>query len=133
MAMTLGRNAGTSTSTDVGGPDAGIVARFLNIVVGVWLFVSAFIWPHTHASRTNTWIVGALCALFAVVALRSPPVRWLNTVLAVWLFFSALSIYHLSGGTFWNNFIAAIVMFIASLVPSHAMTGAGRPPRYVTP
>jgi hypothetical protein len=133
MATTIDRRAGTSASTTARGPDAGIVARFANIVVGAWLFISAFIWPHSAPARMNTWIVGALCAIFAVAALRSPPVRWLNTVLAIWLFFSVFSIYHLSGGTFWNNLIAAIVMFIASLVPSHAMTGAGRPPRYVTP
>jgi hypothetical protein len=133
MATIIDRRAGTSTSTTAGGPDAGIVARFTNIVVGIWLFISAFIWPHSRASRTNTWIVGALCAIFAVIALKNPPVRRLNTVLSIWLFFSVFSIYHLVGGTFWNNLIAAIVMFIASLVPSRATTGEGRPPRYVTP
>lgn len=133
MATNLDRRTGTPPTPAAGGSDAGIVARFVNLVVGVWLFVSAFIWPHTYASRENTWIVGALCALFALIALKSPPVRWLNTVLSVWLFFSVFAVYHLSGGTFWNNLIAAIVMFIASLVPSHAMSGVSRPPRYVTP
>lgn len=135
MATTPDRRTDTSTPTAAGGPDAGAAARYVNIVVGVWLFISAFIWQHTDASRTNTWIVGALCAIFAVIALKSPPVRWLNTVLSVWLFFSVFAVYHLSGGTFWNNLIAAIVMFAASLVPSHAMggRGMGRPPRYVTP
>lgn len=133
MATTIDRSTGTSTSGTVSGPDAGIVARIVNIVVGVWLFISAFVWPHTASARTNTWIVGALCAIFALIALRNPPVRWLNTVLSIWLFFSALSIHHLTGGTLWNNLIAAIVMFIASLIPSQAMSGVGRPPRYVTP
>jgi len=133
MATTIDRRPGTATSATASGPDSGVVARIANIIVGVWLFISAFIWPHSASSRMNTWIVGALCAIFAVIALKSPPVRWVNAVLSVWLFFSALSIYHLSGGTYWNNLIAAIVMFIASLVPSRAVSGVGRPPRYATP
>ncbi len=112
--------------------DTGVAARYVNIVVGAWLFISAFLWRHTDPSRTNTWIVGLLAVIFAAIALRSPQVRFVNTVLAVWLFFSTLSIYHVSGGTLWNNLIVAIVMFVVSLVPSSPVDIGHRPRRYAS-
>ncbi|MFP2895217.1 hypothetical protein [Corallococcus sp. 4LFB] len=113
--------------------NGGSIARIINIVVGVWLFISAFVWPHTSASRTNTWIVGALCALFAAIALRIPQARWLNAVLSVWLFYSTLAFFRATGGTALNNTLAGVVMFIASLVPSQPMQRMNKPPRYVAP
>jgi SPW repeat-containing protein len=108
-----------------------MAARYVNIVVGAWLFISAFIWQHSNVSRTNTWIVGALAVIFAVIALRTPVVRFLNTALAVWLFFSTLAFFHVSGGTLWNNLIVAAIMFIASLIPSSAVSSGQRPRRFV--
>jgi hypothetical protein len=104
-------------------------ARIVNIIVGVWLFISAFIWPHTYAQMTNTWIVGALCAVFAAIALRAPQVRYANAVLAVWLFISVWALPTMNVGTSWNNVIVAIVMFIAALTPAEMTRGVGRPVR----
>lgn len=92
-------------------------ARWVNIVLGVWLFISAFLWSHTPAERTNTWILGALCVIFAVIALSAPAARWLNTALSIWLFISVWALPHQSLATMWNNAIVAIVVFAASLVP----------------
>jgi hypothetical protein len=93
-------------------------ARTLSIILGVWLFISAFIWPHSDAQRTNTWIMGLLCVVFAMAALRMPEVRFANTVLAIWLFISAFALPALSAATVWNNALVAIAIFIASLVPN---------------
>ncbi len=98
-------------------------ARIVNIILGVWLFISAFVWDHGTAQRTNTWILGVLCVIFAIIALSSPPARWLNTILAIWLFISVWALPHLNRGTMWNNALVAIAIFIASLVTA---TG-GRP------
>jgi hypothetical protein len=108
--------------------DVGAWPRWINLVLGVWLFVSAFIWPHTQASYTNTWILGVLITAVAVWALFVPAVRWANTALAVWLFISTLFIMHISTGTAWNNAIVAALVFIFSLMPSttHLAT-PGRP------
>ena len=107
MAVAFGR--GTTSNHQV--------ARALNGVLGVWLFISAFIWPHTGAQMTNTWILGALCVIFAVIALGSPTTRWLNTVLAIWLFISVWALPHQSAATMWNNALVAIAIFLLSLVP----------------
>jgi hypothetical protein len=92
-------------------------ARTLNVMIGVWLFVSAFAWRHTPASFTNTWIVGLLVAVFALVAMRSPPARWVNTALSIWLFVAAFLLPHVSNGSVWNNALCAMAIFILSLVP----------------
>lgn len=132
MATTLDETRPTVPTTRTPRTDSGIAARYVNIVAGVWLFISAFLWRHTGSAMTNSWIVGVLTVAFAITALRSPQVRFVNTVLALWLFFSTLAIYHLTAGTLWNNIIVAIVMFVASLVPSSPVDMGHRPRRFVS-
>lgn len=109
---------------------ASTIARALNIILGIWLFISAFVWDHTAAQRTNTWILGVLCVAFALIALGVPMVRYLNTILAIWLFISAFALPDVSIGTVWNNALVAIAIFIISLVPGGAGWDVyGRPRR----
>ncbi len=100
-------------------------ARVVNMILGVWLFISAFLWPHSNAQMTNTWIVGVLAVAFSLIATRVAEVRFLNTVLAIWLFVSVWALPSMAAGTRWNNAIVAIVMFLVSLAPE--LTGTGRP------
>jgi hypothetical protein len=93
----------------------------VNVVLGVWLFISAFLWPHSHAQLTNTWLMGVLCVLFALAAAYVSPARYLNALLAIWLFISAFALPHVSVGTVWNNAIVAVLIFVAALIPA---TGA---------
>lgn len=109
---------------------SGFWARWLNAALGVWLFISAFVWPHTGAAQTNTWICGVLAFVFALGAIANQSIRWLNTLLAVWLFFSTLAIYHASAATLWNNLIVAAVIFIVSFVPNGYVGTPGRPRRF---
>jgi hypothetical protein len=96
----------------------GAPPRIINVILGVWLFISAFVWPHTYSQMTNTWVCGVLCVIFALVAMAVPWVRYLNTLLAIWLFISAWALPSISAGTIWNNVLVAIAIFIVSLVPS---------------
>jgi hypothetical protein len=97
----------------------------MNVILGMWLFISAFAWPHAQGQLTNTWISGALCVVFALVAMGVPWVRYLNTLLAIWLFISAWALPNTSVGTIWNNVLIAIAIFIVSLVPSEPVTETG--------
>ena len=113
----------------------GNSARIINVILGVWLFISAFIWPHSQAQLTNTWILGVLAVIFGLVAMFAAPMaRYLNTLVAIWLFISAFALVSVSAGTVWNNVIVAILMFIFSLIPSTRTTavGPGVGPRQVT-
>ncbi|MFT3775783.1 MAG: SPW repeat protein [Minicystis sp.] len=95
-------------------------ARVVNIILGLWLFISAFIWVHTSAQMNNAWIVGVLAMAFAIIALRVPEVRYLNTVLGVWLFISVWALPTENRSTMWNHIIIGIAMFLASLSPGYA-------------
>lgn len=104
--------------------------RWVNFLIGIWLIISAFVWPHTAGARANTWILGALIAIASIWAVFTPGARFLNTIFAIWLFFATLVIYHASSATVWNNVIAAVVVFVLSLIPSPptaARTGRQRP------
>lgn len=96
-------------------------ARYANVVLGIWLFLSAFIWPHYSSSQTNTWIVGLLIAAAGLIALRNTNVRFANTALAVWLAVSTLFFWPAVVATYWNNLIVAVFVFALSLV-----AGGGR-------
>ena len=96
--------------------------RWVSLVIGAWVFISAFVWPHTVGERADTWILGALIFLTSIGAMYAPGVRFLNTLFAVWLFFATLIIGHTQPGTVWSNCIAAVIVFIMSLIPSHSTT-----------
>ena len=90
-------------------------SRYLNIIVGVWLFISAFAWRHSAAQFTNTWIMGIVVAAIAALALTWPTIRYLNTLAGAWLIMSAFALPTITAGTRWNNFIVGIVVVVLSL------------------
>lgn len=104
--------------------------RYANIVLGAWLFLSAFLWTHYDGSFTNTWLVGALIAAFAIGALRAPALRWVNTALSAWLILTTLFAWPALTGTLWNNVLVGVLVFILSLMSGtdQRISGAGRRP-----
>jgi SPW repeat len=95
-----------------------VATRGVNLVLAVWLFISAFVWPHTSAQVTNTWILGVVVFVFALVAIRLPGARYVNALAAVWLFISAFALPRISVGTAWNDALVALVVFFVALAPS---------------
>jgi hypothetical protein len=93
-------------------------ARGIHIALGVWLFISAFLWPHTYSQFTNAWIIGVLSVIFSVIAMWAPQARYLNAALAVWLFISAWALPSISVATIWNHVLVAIAIFVVSLLPA---------------
>jgi hypothetical protein len=76
--------------------------NFVNVILGLWLFISAFVWPHSQAQWANTWILGVLCVIFALIAMARPAARYANLVLSVWLFISAFALPTIAVATRWN-------------------------------
>jgi hypothetical protein len=131
IAACLRQEAPMATMLHSGTPhhyaDAGRSARWLNVALGVWLFISAFAWRHTSGARADTWILGILITVFAAGALARPQLRWVTALLAIWLFISSFAM-HMRHAALWNNVIVAVIVFIASLIPSigdttHTTTG----------
>jgi SPW repeat len=66
---------------------------WLNLVVGVWLFISPWVLGTTSDAATawNAWIIGAAIFVVALIALGTPAsvaAPWVNVVLGAWLFVS---------------------------------------------
>ena len=76
----------------LGPNDTGRSARLLNIVAGIWLFISAFVWTHTMAQRTNTWIMGIIIAAVVNMFIASSALQFAISVIGV-LVFTGLTAY----------------------------------------
>jgi hypothetical protein len=68
---------------------------WLNVIVGVWLFISPWVLGTTADAATawNAWIIGAAIFVVALIALGATAsvaavAPWANVVLGVWLFIS---------------------------------------------
>jgi hypothetical protein len=101
--------------------------RFVNLIVTVWLFISAFAWMRAGPLRTDTWIVAVLMFCVVLASVGRPSLRHLNTILAVWLFFSTIFMPWRNPTALWNNIIVSIIVFALSLAPTR---GATLPPRH---
>ena len=93
--------------------------RTINIVLGAWLFLSAFLWFHSGAQFTNTWIVGLATAGIAIAGLWAAQARWLNVGLAAWLIVSNW-VLPTTSATGWNNFLVGIAILVIAFLPATA-------------
>jgi hypothetical protein len=103
--------------------------RILNIFVGIWLVVSAWLWPQTWAQQLNAWTVGGLMIVFAIAAAARGVLRYLNTALAAWLFASIWVLPTMSTSTAWNLGVVATLALVFSLFPNVPMTQPHEPNR----
>jgi hypothetical protein len=94
-----------------------VPARTLNLILGLWLFVSAFAFQRTSPAFTNAWVVGLGSAVVAIAAMTRGAVRYGNTALAAWLLVSAFALPHRSPAAFWHDVAVAMLMLLVSLVP----------------
>jgi hypothetical protein len=90
--------------------------RDLNVLLGAWLLVSAFLWPHGMDDWLTTGIVGALIAISGVGAFVAEELRYVETIVAGLLIVAALVLPHLSPITVWNNGIVGLAVIVLSFV-----------------
>jgi O-antigen ligase len=97
-----------------------MVVRVVDVVLGLWLVASAFLWPHGTAQFLNAAVTGALIAAISAVALLARDrARHVTTGLAVWLFLANLLLPGTTLATAWNHAVLAVILFLLSMVPSH--------------
>lgn len=92
--------------------------RYLNVVLGAWLFTSAFAWQHSPEQFTNTWSMGVLTVFSAVLAMGMPAMRFVNTLVGIWLVLSSFMLPRLSGATGWHNAAVGVLIALVSLLAS---------------
>src|SRR5262245_11400283 len=90
--------------------------RIFNVLVGTWLFLSAFAWPHSTPQGMTALICGALTVLLSLATMYFSGVRYLTAVVAVMLFVTSLATAERLDRTFWHNSIMAIAIFVNALI-----------------
>lgn len=112
-----------------------MTAKLISLALGMWLFASAFLWPHSDAQLANAWVCGALVMTLSVWGLLGAAwARVLNAAVALWLMGSTLVMPRLSTATLWNQvLVGAVLLFVASLPtprrPAVPAEGGRRPRR----
>lgn len=118
---------GTKTTRTTRLGTTNTAARGINVILGAWLLISAFIWQHAAAQFWNTLIMGIIVAGFALGALRIPQLRFVNTAAAAWLLVSIWALPTMSSATAWNNGLVAVAIFVVSLVGPELAARVRRP------
>jgi hypothetical protein len=92
-----------------------MTTRIFNALLAIWLFVTAFMWPHGHHQFAITIIAAVLTFVLSILEIYSGAARYLNVVVGIFLFLTAITIPALRATT-WNNAIVAIAIFVSALV-----------------
>jgi uncharacterized membrane protein YccC len=103
----------------------------VRIAIALWLFVSAWVLPHSETTAWNSIIVAlAVIALafFAFGAIGSPGLRYFITVMAMWLFMSAMVLPHESLWAVMNDVAVAVALALVSIIPPKRWGGKGAEP-----
>jgi hypothetical protein len=90
--------------------------RIFVSMAGMWLVVSAFLWPHSDAQMLNVLVVGVSAVVLALVSMRFDWARYVTAAMAAWLILSTFRFATLSRATLWNNAILGAAVFAASLL-----------------
>src|SRR5581483_12107246 len=99
---------------------ANNAAGIINILAGVWLFISPWIYGYGRdMSAWNAWFIGFGIALIAAVRLAAPAqswLSWINCVLGIWTFFTPW-IYGFAGDTarLVNCLVVGVIVFVLGI------------------
>lgn len=94
-------------------------ARYLNILLGLWLLVSAFVWPLGTAHLVNSWIVGLVAITAAFLSLGMPAARYVCMAAGVWLFVSTVAVFRASASAmYWNDALIGLALVVLCLAGS---------------
>lgn len=93
-------------------------ARCGNLALGIWLQTSAFLWPHSDASRVSAWLPGLLISIIALLSMGAPPMRWLNAFTAMWLVLWTMAATSTEPLAYFNGIACGLLVFALAWVPS---------------
>jgi hypothetical protein len=93
-----------------------MTARIFTILIGTWLFLSAFAWPHQSAQGFTALVCGALTVFFALLTIYLPNVRYMTAATAVVLFVASLASAARLDRSFWHNAVIAVAIFFAAVL-----------------
>lgn len=94
-----------------------MAARTLTLMLGLWLFFSAFAWPRTPASFANAAAVGVLACVAGLAAMWRSRARLAGAALSAWLLAAALLLQQRAAWVRLNDVAVALALLLVSLVP----------------
>jgi hypothetical protein len=99
-------------------------ASLIALLAGLWLFVSPWIYGvYGNASAWNSWIVGALIFLLALMRLNHPAatgLSWFNSILGIWTFVSPWVFGYPGTGRLINSLFVGFIVFCAALAGANS-------------
>lgn len=98
--------------------------RYANLLLGVWLFVSAFAWPHSRDACGAAWISGAMITINAFGAIWASPARVFNVLLGGMALVWQNAAAHDEPTARVNGIVVSALVVILSLIPSRAASDA---------
>jgi hypothetical protein len=101
-----------------------VIARILGVLLGLWLLMSTFMWPHSSAQATNAVLCGIACMVFSLLGLYFGPARFVTAALGAWLALSTAFMPTPSRGGAWHNAVVGIVMFVLGMIGSGVGAGS---------
>jgi hypothetical protein len=94
-----------------------MTTALISSVLGLWMIVSAFLWPHSPAQFSNACFAGGLVLFSALVARRGRPwAMYLVAAVGLWLLVSSL-LLRASAATLWNNLVIGLSLFVLGRAP----------------
>jgi|GEM_PF-966329 len=125
--------ADTLPSTRAGGQIR--TASAINLLLGIWLIISAFTLAVSEEAYWNDLIVGIVVLILAATRLSRPtegtkPAGWVNAAIGVWLIAAPFILSYQRDQEMWNDIIVGALLLIfagwsASLPRERDMLDAG--------
>jgi len=95
-------------------------AIYVDVVLAVWLLVSAFVLGHTLLSAAVISLVAIAVGIVALMALKRPGIRYVNSAITLFLVFLAVLLPGLSAGARVNTAIVGLVLLaLSAMTPVH--------------
>jgi hypothetical protein len=95
--------------------------RLINVVLGLWVVISALVWPRAGGNFYNSWITGVVIIVSSLLAIRTQALRMVTAAAGIWLVASMFAWPDYSSPMVWNNAMVGAAVAMTSLVgPEHA-------------
>lgn len=102
---------------------------WVNLILGIWLFIAPWIWSSHMAAGWNAWVLGVIVVVMALWALATPSMafpEWVNVIAGIWLFIApwVLGYYSVGHSAAWNQWVVGVIVFILSIWVATTMGGS---------
>ena len=91
-------------------------AIYASTVLGIWLFITAFLWPHSPGMTVNTVLMAIIVVASSLLSIRVPFLRYVTGAAGVWVVASLFAWQDFAPATVWNNCMVGAGITLASLL-----------------